>query len=68
MVLQAYQERVVVERDELEEKLSKLENFLQQPRPNVIGEEWARLIRQRDAMQSYAIVLQERIDYFNGDL
>ena len=59
-----HQERVVVEKSELDEKIEKLTNFLD-TRPVPIDEAEAdRLQRQLDCMRAYSGILQERIDAF----
>jgi hypothetical protein len=63
--MQAYQSRVVVERDELARKFENLNRFLNSgacltvPTP-----ELKRLARQRLAMRLYLDVLEERIAEF----
>lgn len=66
-MLLPHQERVVVEKQELDEKLDKLKAFINSPNfSNIVLDvhEAARLIRQRDAMMLYSAILQERIDAF----
>jgi hypothetical protein len=63
--MQAYQERVVVERNELSEKLHKLRTFIgSQVYPNLPEAEQGRLSRQHMAMALYWGVLNERIAAF----
>lgn len=65
--MQAYQMRVVVERDELFEKLHKLRTFFSSPIFAVLViEERERLTMQYLAMAAYHDVLNERIVAF-GD-
>jgi hypothetical protein len=59
-----HQERVIIEKSELDEKIEKLANFLD-TRPVPIGfAEADRLQRQLDCMRAYSGILQERIDAF----
>ncbi len=58
--LQPHQQRVVAERDELNEKLSKLGAFLDGPQV-VEPAEFRRLQLQRTIMSAYLAVLDERI-------
>jgi len=62
--MEPYQERVVAEKDELRERLTKLNAFLRSPCLDVPKEEFARLLRQQYIMELYALVLQERIAAF----
>ena len=63
--MQAYQERVVVERDELAEKLDKLRTFRHQEIFEMLPyQERGRLTRQLMAMSSYLDILNERIAAF----
>jgi hypothetical protein len=64
---QPYQQRVVVERNELDIKLTKLKAFLNKPMSygDVPKAEIDRLILQSAYMQSYLDVLNERIAAFN---
>ena len=63
--LEAYQERVIRERADLEKKLSNLERFIDSP---LFGEvkvaEGGRLFHQKAVMEEYIEVLTERIDAF----
>lgn len=63
--LQPHQQRVVVERDELSEKLTKLLAFFQTPIFTRLPEaEQSRLQNQARFMDGYAAVLEERIAAF----
>ena len=62
-----HQERVVVEKQELDEKLDKLKAFIDNPNfSSIVNDEYeaARLIRQHNARVLYSAILQERIDAF----
>ena len=64
--MQAYQERVVQEVRELREKLDKLNQFVQStPFSGLPTDEQQRLLKQRDLMDQYAAVLDERISNFS---
>ena len=66
--MEAYQERVIAERAELDEKLSKLEWFIfRQPEKwfNVPEDERLRMVKQYTHMMDYARILAERIAAFN---
>lgn len=61
-----YQERVVKENEELEEKIKSLRTFLERLLEGVKVpiEEWNRLEKQLEVMREYARILRERIDNF----
>lgn len=60
-----YQERVVAEKSELDEKLTKLLCFFQSPDFIALSEaERSRLRNQARFMDGYAAVLEERISAF----
>jgi hypothetical protein len=61
-----WQDRVIVEKDELDQKLAKLRTFLNTAGPvDLVSEtEWERLKRQERAMSDYSQVLGERIAAF----
>ena len=65
--MEAYQERVVAEKKELDEKLTKLKAFVFGGNP-IFGklppEEWDRLESQFDAMSRYSAILGARIKAF----
>lgn len=62
-----YQQRVVNERDDLSDKLSKLAEFLGSDMFYTLSEsEQGRLKRQHIAMSSYFFVLNERIEAFSA--
>lgn len=58
-----YQQRVMTEADELQDKLTKLEAFLDGPtRPALFGpDEERRMVAQRNAMRCYLDILRARI-------
>lgn len=64
-MLQPHQERVVKEKAELDEKLSKLRLFFTSDTFAMVNvEEQERLRRQESAMHTYSEILGERIDRF----
>lgn len=66
MDLQPYQQRVIEEHHELEERRSKLLIFLGTEQFKALpGAEQERMARQFDYMTGYAIVLRERIEAFS---
>lgn len=61
--LEPYQVRVVAERAELEDRLSKLVSFIGRPAfDDLPQDERARMVRQRRLMEQYAEVLGERVE------
>lgn len=64
--MEPHQLRVVNERDELKDKLDKLDIFINSDKFTelVETEEQHRLMRQANLMSSYLDVLNERILYF----
>ncbi len=63
--MQAYQERVVEEKRELDEKVAKLGAFMStEPFAVLPVEEQGRMNRQRALMECYGNVLGERIEAF----
>ena len=69
--MEPYQERVVAEKRELDEKLSKLANFLFSDQDKrlvavleVMGDEHLRLLKQYCHMMDYSKILGERIAAF----
>jgi hypothetical protein len=66
MPLQPYQQRVVEEKSELEERLAALHRFIDGDVYSKLDEaERGRLRQQRYFMNGYAQVLRERIDAFS---
>lgn len=61
--MQEWQSRVVIEADELDAKILKLETFLSFPN-DVQPPELNRLARQLDAMRLYSYILHNRIKHF----
>ena len=63
--MEAYQERVVEEKRELDEKLAKLDAFMNTERFTAlsVGEQ-VRMTLQRSLMHYYSEVLDERIEAF----
>jgi len=65
MALQPHQQRVVTEREELEDKISKLTSFTDTAIFASLDEnEQERLTRQLSHMNAYSDVLAERIENF----
>lgn len=65
--LQPHQQRVVTERDELNDKLTKLTAFIRRDdfdKVVPVLAERARLINQSNAMRQYLMILNERIKHF----
>ena len=63
--MQPYQQRVVDEKDELDEKLYALESFIDSPKFLELDRgERQRLARQAVLMTQYSDVLGERIEAF----
>lgn len=63
--MQDFQQRVVTEKTELDEKLGKLQVFLNTPRfMGLPADEQSRMVRQASAMSEYSVVLGERIAAF----
>ncbi len=64
-ILQPHQQRVVIERDDVSEKLAKLMSFFQTPTFAGLSEaEQSRMRNQARFMDGYAAVLEERIAAF----
>ena len=64
--MKPYQERLIAEKQELEERLSKLMAFLENKEQNISvpAEDFALLQRQSGIMEQYLQVLNERIARF----
>lgn len=63
--MKEYQKRVVEEKIDLDNKLIKLNNFIESDKfEDVDEDEQDRLTRQGAAMQEYSLVLEERIAAF----
>ena len=63
--MQAFQERVVVEKNELDEKINKLSSFIESDRWSSVAEdEKERMRKQLVAMGEYSNVLSQRIANF----
>ena len=64
--MEAYRQRVVQEKKDLDEKLSKLDEFIIGPTfASVRPEEQRRLNHQYSVMEGYSAVLGERIAAFD---
>lgn len=62
MEIPEYQQRMMVEKTELDEKLHKLKAFLESEAvEHVPAEEVGRMLRQSFAMSTYSSVLGERL-------
>lgn len=60
--MEDFKKRLIVERDELEDKIAKLESFIESPRfENPDKRNGELLIAQRDAMRAYSVILNVRI-------
>lgn len=63
--MEAYQQRVVDEKAELDEKLTKLDAFMMSERVKTLpADEHDRMTRQANHMRQYSSVLGERIAAF----
>ena len=63
--MKPYQERVVAEKRELDDRVNKLHAFLESPVSDEVDrQELVRLGRQLQIMREYAGVLAERIEAF----
>lgn len=64
--MEPYQERVVEEKQDLDQKIMRLEYFMALPEfPMVSGEEQDRMAWQLTLMKDYSTVLKERIASFS---
>ncbi len=63
--MESYQERVIEEKKELDEKINRLSNFINSDKYNQIDVSGRiRFDRQLAAMQTYSNILNERINTF----
>jgi hypothetical protein len=63
--MQAFQERVIDEKAQLDDRLDKLSAFLKRASSQQVpGPERARLLLQENVMQQYSRILAERIAAF----
>ena len=63
--LESYQDRLVLEQSELQEKLDALDKFLCNGKPeNIDSDEWLLLSHQQQHMKKYNKVLLSRIEKF----
>jgi hypothetical protein len=66
--MEDYQQRVIKEKEELDEKLEKLHKFIMSDIFNKIQtEQKGLLIRQRRVMDEYSAILKERIELFKSN-
>ena len=60
--MEDFKKRLIVERDELDDKIAKLEAFIGSPRfENLDDRNRKLLVAQRDAMRQYSGILNVRI-------
>lgn len=65
MQIQPHQQRVIDEKSELADRLSKLTEFLSKGQPSFIDDaEWQRLTDQHMHMNEYHEILIDRINHF----
>lgn len=66
--MEAYQERLIMEKTELDSKIDKLREFLAEDfyKDNIFSDEQKRLCRQELIMRLYSDVLGDRIDAFHS--
>ena len=63
--MQPYQQRVVEEAEQLDERIDKLFAFTEHPHFKLINQaERTRMYRQLEAMRLYSLTLHERIEAF----
>lgn len=64
-VMQAYQERVVEEKQELDAKLQRLKDFIDSDAfAQLLSDEQIRMSEQYSIMETYSEILQRRIEAF----
>ena len=64
--MEAFIERIVVEKDELQDKVTKLENFINGEKfKELKGLEQVYLKEQLKFMRGYLSVLRQRINFYN---
>ena len=64
--MEAFVERMIVEKDELQDKVTKLENFINGEKFNELkGLEQVYLKEQLKFMKGYLSVLRQRINFYN---
>lgn len=64
--MEAFIERIVVEKDELQDKVTKLENFINGEKfKELKGLEQVYLKEQLTHMRAYLSVLRQRINFYN---
>ena len=60
--MEDFKKGLIAERDELEDKIAKLESFIASPRFESLDKRNRELlIAQRDAMRTYSVILNVRI-------
>lgn len=66
LLMQPYQQRVIAEQQQLQERLDGLSAYLSRGKAeNVTDSEWEDLILQEEAMDTYNVILNRRISKFN---
>lgn len=64
--MEAFVERMIVEKDELQDKVTKLENFINGEKfKELKGLEQVYLKEQLKFMRAYLSVLRQRINFYN---
>ena len=68
-MLKPHEQRVVDEKNELKDKVLKLDDFLMKGKPSFIDEHnWNLLEIQLDVMSKYLDILEERISLFKVEV
>ena len=68
-MLKPHEQRVVDEKNELKDKVLKLDDFLLKGKPSFIDEHnWNLLESQLDVMTTYLDILEERISLFKVEV
>ena len=63
--MQVFQQRVVDEKVQLDDKISRLKPFLNSDKVKIlVADERIRMIKQLDLMEKYSAILGERISNF----
>lgn len=62
--MKQYQKRVILEKEELDKKITKLETFLENPPDTLVVKEKIRMNTQLKLMQAYSDILAQRIAVF----
>ena len=68
-MLKPHEQRVVDEKNELKDKVLKLEDFLLKGRPSFIDDDnWELLEGQLEVMSAYLCILEKRISLFKVEV